>query len=153
MISRRGFAFVVAAVAVVVATVIAVADLLRTEDRVPAVPALCAPTAAACEAERAESLRERLEEVDSLENAYRLRAWAYGIAAAGAVVAAVAVALRGRPGPAARRQVFADLGVLGVCLLVGAVLLVYLGERRYLTVTAPLLRSSSRASSPWRRPA
>jgi hypothetical protein len=118
--SRRGFAFVVAAVAIAVLGAFAVVDEHRTEDRVPAVPEQCPRDDAGCTAEFNDQLGDRLREARRLEDGLEWRAWIYAVAAIGAVAVALFFALRDRPPRATQRRVFADLGVLGVVLLLAA---------------------------------
>ena len=108
----------IAGAVVLVLAVVALADHGRTEDRVPPLPALCPPSDSSCNAARSVELNGWRVEIERLEDEYARRAWRYGVAGSIVVLASLAFALRRRPSLSVQRRVFADLGVLGVILLV-----------------------------------
>jgi hypothetical protein len=103
--------------AVLVVAGVAVADLRRTEERLPPIPQPCPHASVSCHEARNAQLAQRLDERLRLEDEYEVRAWIYALGVVVAVAAAIAAKMRGRP-----RERWSDvltaLGVAGVWLAI-----------------------------------
>ena len=105
------------ALVAVIAIIAGAVDFALTADRVPDVPAPCEPPSTFCEEERSEEFEARIDRAIELEDGFEGRAWLYGIGALAAVLIGAGFAYA-RTSADRRRELFTDLGVVGVLWLI-----------------------------------